>query len=69
MAFPVRCISASLSFLTLRLFLQLFDSKPSDIEDFAPYATELLPHRRELADNLQAVEYFSSLFEVKLRRR
>ena len=35
------------------------------MEDFAPYATELLPHRRELANNLQSVEYFSSLFEVE----
>lgn len=44
--------------------LQIFDNRPLVIEDFAKYATYLIPHKLELSTNQQSIEYFSNLFEV-----
>jgi len=44
--------------------LKIFDQRPSAIEEFAKYASYLIPHKLELGSNQQTIEYFSSLFEV-----
>lgn len=44
--------------------LQVFENRPIIIEDFAKYATYLIPHKLELSSNQQTIEYFSSLFDV-----
>jgi len=51
------------------LFFKIFEQRPSAIEEFAKYASYLIPHKLELSANQQTIEYFSSLFEVKNKQR
>ena len=44
---------------------QIFDKKPNEIEEFARYSSHLAPHKKEMSNYLQSIEYFSNLFEVK----
>jgi hypothetical protein len=46
--------------------LKVFEQQPSAIEDFAKYASYLVPHKFELSLNQQTIEYFSSLFERRV---
>ena len=44
--------------------LKVFHQKPSNVEDFAKYASCLAPHKAELSSNQHTIEYLTSLFEV-----
>lgn len=58
------CSNAQILIDKFQTALQIFDNRPTVIEDFAKYATYLIPHKLELSANQQSIEYFTNLFDV-----
>ncbi|CAF5151260.1 unnamed protein product, partial [Rotaria sp. Silwood1] len=57
------CSNAQILINKFQTALQVFDQRPSAIEEFAKYASYLAPHKTELSTNQQTIEYFTSLFD------
>ncbi|CAF5026790.1 unnamed protein product, partial [Rotaria sp. Silwood1] len=58
------CSNAQILINKFQTALQVFDQRPSAIEEFAKYASYLAPHKTELSTNQQTIEYFTSLFDM-----
>ncbi|CAF3428145.1 unnamed protein product [Rotaria socialis] len=58
------CSNAQILINKFQTALQIFDQRPSAIEDFAKYASYLAPHKVELSSNQQTIEYFTNLFDM-----